>query len=169
MHHLIVLAATGLVLGAWPALAVEETLKPTLESVVREALPVKLQPLEPGKTSQKETYKILGRPYEKKGKHAFYRLVAKRFDLTVTFEGGKLAHLYHELEESSLRYRNIEEWVSPAQRKSIEKDLNPSKGAHDAGRTFKVDYPDKGIKLEFSNNESRELRSILLYKPARKK
>jgi hypothetical protein len=88
-------------------------------------------------------------------------------DVTIGFKNNHVEYIYVEVPKSLVQkmpnlYQEVLNQLSKAQMDKIAKD-NQADKTHESGRYILLDLPEEKIKLEFYNNEKKELRSIVLY------
>ena len=87
-------------------------------------------------------------------------------DVTIGTKKGVFDYLYVEIpkeisDKKSGFYDSILDQLTDAQKKEIA-TKNRSNTSHEAGRYILIDLPEEGLKLEFVNNEKKDLRSIII-------
>ena len=88
-------------------------------------------------------------------------------DVTIGFKQNRFDYIYIEIPKQLLEnkpnfYQEVVSLLSSSQKEKIAKE-NTSETSHEKGRYILMDIPEEKMKLEFYNNEKKDLRSIILY------
>jgi hypothetical protein len=142
--------------------------KASLRGQVLELLPKELASLTPQMTRQELETKFASKISKKDQEDTLYlSYFDEKNDVSIGTEKGKLSYLYVEVPASLNSshpkiFDNILSQLSDEAKKKIISE-NQKKISHESGRYILIDLPEEGLKLEFVNNESKALRSIILY------
>ena len=128
-------------------------------------LPEKISKFEPGKTTESEIVKALGKAAEIDQHTWYYELNGVKYDLSIEVENGVLHSLTYDLpvKDSSQRpsFNQFKQWINENKMGEINHNLAQQKG-HDRGKLFDVNFQDQGISLQFKNIEPKVLKQIQL-------
>ncbi len=164
------ICATGLLLVCFFSVFVfakKETNKELYKSVTAN-LPQKLLFIQPGKTNKKEIIAKLGKPPKADKTNYFYQLNDIKYDTTISFKNEKVEYLFYEPGSINYNFHSVKNYINEEIIKKSVVIPRPNLDAHEAGRTFVVVIPNDGLKLTFKNNERKNLKSILIWKPGEK-
>jgi hypothetical protein len=130
-----------------------------LETLVQKILPDQIKSLTLGKTTRAETEKTLGAP-QKNG-------------ITVGFNAqNKLRYFYYKLPYSASEQKYVlssfEPLIPIEDLKAAKKKFEAEASRPDAGRTFDIAIPKKGLLLKFNLSEPPTLNAVLSWKPGEK-
>ena len=134
---------------------------------VQELLPKELSSLSAADTRQQLEEKFAKTIKKKEGTDTLYlNYFEDKNDVTIGTKKGVFDYLYVEIpkeisDKKSGFYDSILDQLTDAQKKEIA-TKNRSNTSHEAGRYILIDLPEEGLKLEFVNNEKKDLRSIII-------
>lgn len=92
-------------------------------------------------------------------------------DLTLGLNNENLSYVYLKADQN-LRQKNSQLFsrvyseLTKEQKDKINQNM--SSASHEAGRFIKIDLPEQGMMLEFSNNEAKSLHSVTFWTPGEK-
>ncbi len=88
-------------------------------------------------------------------------------DVTIGFKKNHFDYLYVEIPRAIVQkkanfYLEVVAQLTSTQKESIARN-NKKDLSHEGGRYIVMDLPEEKMKLEFYNNEKKELRSVVLF------
>jgi hypothetical protein len=134
---------------------------------VQELLPKELSSLSETDTRKQLEEKFAKTIKKKEGTDTLYlNYFEDKNDVTIGTKKGVFDYLYVEIpkdisDKKSGFYDSILSQLTEAQKKEIAAK-NRRNTSHEAGRYILIDLPSEGLKLEFLNNEKKDLRSIII-------
>lgn len=162
MKKIYLLCSISLILTAWAA----------GKSPVRDEV-LKLLPSDLATLSATETRKALEEKFSKKiqkkddPKNLYLHYFADKNDVTIGTKDGLFEYTYIEfprsiIEKSAGFYASVVDQLTAKQKKEVEAS-NKKISSHETGRFIQIDLPEQGLKLEFVNNEKKDLRSVIIF------
>lgn len=102
-------------------------------------------------------------------KALYLKYFEKKYDVTIGFQNGTYRYLYlelpHALSKKSVGlYQTLMGQLTDKEKETILR-TNAMDTTETKGRTLTVDLPKESMRLEFSNDETNTLQSILLWHP----
>ena len=134
---------------------------------VQELLPKELSGLSANDTRQQLEEKFAKTIKKKEDVDTLYlHYFEDKNDVTIGTKKGVFDYLYVEIpkdiaDKKSGFYDSVLNQLTEAKKKEIAAK-NRSNTSHEAGRYILIDLPEEGLKLEFVNNEKKDLRSIII-------
>lgn len=145
---------------------------PSVRDEIIKMLPEELTKIDETQTRAELEKKFADKIQKKEDKDALYlQYFEKKNDVTIGFKKDHFQYLYIEFSLDwnkkipGLFERTLKS-IPPEELKKQEKKalVNTS---HESGRYLILDLPKQGLKLEFLNNENKDLRSVIMWKPGR--
>ena len=134
---------------------------------VQELLPKELSSLSTADTRQQLEQQFAKAIKKKTDADTLYlHYFEDKNDVTIGTKKGVFDYLYVEIpknisDKKTGFYKTIINQLTEAQKKEIA-TKNESNTSHEAGKYILIDLPEEGLKLEFVNNETKDLRSIII-------
>lgn len=101
----------------------------------------------------------------------FLKYFSETNDLTIGTKEENLSYVYLKADQKlkgkhSQLFSKVYSELNSKQKDKINQDLNSAD--HGAGRLIKIDLPEQGLMLEFTNNEAKSLHSVTFWTPGEK-
>ncbi|KKR66948.1 MAG: hypothetical protein UU07_C0002G0001 [Parcubacteria group bacterium GW2011_GWF1_40_5] len=101
----------------------------------------------------------------------FLKYFSESNDVTIGTQKQKLTYVYLKANQTlkdkhSQLFSRVYSELTSKEKDKINEDL--SSASHDTGRFIKIDLPEQGLMLEFSNNEAKSLHSVTFWTPGEK-